>query len=84
MKCKCGEDLFLDETWHLNDCITLVMYYSPEGHNHDDNCITRLYKCKNEHYIKLGIIRRCHACDWKGSDKCFCCTKVEKWPEPPK
>ena len=81
MKCKCGEDLTRDAAHPFANWMTAMAYCSPKGHDHDDNCITRVYRCKNGHYTKLGIIKTCHACDWKGKDSCFCCTKVEEWPE---
>lgn len=53
---------------------TLVGYYSPEGHDHDDNCRTRLYHCGNGHetVIRVRNICRTPGCGWKGKLTCFC------------
>jgi hypothetical protein len=73
----CNEPLkeIPDTTWS-----TLVGYRSPPGHNHNDNCITTKYTCKNGHEVKLSRINTCPACDWTGMDECFCCTKVKDLP----
>lgn len=61
---------------------TLVGYESPEGHNHDDNCLSRVYICKNGHEQSVFKRRACPACDWKGKETCFCHSdvKVDEWP----
>lgn len=61
----------------------MIGYSSPPGHDHDDNCQTCLYTCKNGHKIKLSKRNTCPACDWKGKEECFCHKgkKVDEWPE---
>lgn len=61
---------------------TLVGYYSPPGHDHDDNCRRRYYKCANGHGRSVSLRRTCPTCNWKGKLTCFCHEgeKVEKWP----
>jgi len=84
VKCpQCEEKLTYNSAY--GESRTLVGYYSGEdGHNHDDNCIIRYYKCKNGHNIKLSIRRTCSkkGCEWKGSDECFCHEgkKIDRWP----
>ena len=80
---ECGEKLSHSNeegTWE-----TLVGFMSPPGHDHNDNCLTRIYRCKNWHSITLSKRRRCSNpdCDWVGKDECFCHTgkKVDEWPE---
>ena len=52
---------------------TLVGYGPFElGHNHDDNCRTRIYRCANGHEIGVRVRNTCPACDWKGKLTCFC------------
>ena len=60
----------------------LVGYISPVGHNHDDNCVSRTYTCKNNHSITVSKINKCPACDWVGKARCSCCpgVKLEEWP----
>lgn len=71
----------------IEETATLVGYSSPEGHNHDDNCIVRTYICKNGHTMKISKQRRCPACDWVGKLLCAChygsrySVKLEDWPE---
>lgn len=65
---------------------TLVGYGRfPEGHNHDDNCRSRVYICKNGHKTWLSRRNKCPApgCEWKGRETCFCHpgTKVDEWPD---
>ena len=79
MKCKiCGEKLSFDS--ERGETTTLLGYSSPEGHNHDDNCIVRLYKCINNHEVRISIINSC-GCGWTGKKECFCSMKVYQWPE---
>lgn len=61
---------------------TLVGYESPEGHEHDDNCLSRVYVCGNGHERKVSKRRSCPACDWKGKTSCSCHPgeKVDTWP----
>jgi hypothetical protein len=51
---------------------TSVAFSSPVGHNHDDNCVTRTYRCDQGHTLLANIRNKCHACDWVGRDCCFC------------
>jgi len=62
---------------------TLVGYSSPPGHDHDDNCLKRGYRCEAGHYTVLSVIRSCSKCDWRGKADCFCCPngKIDVWPE---
>ena len=62
---------------------TLLSYSSPEGHNHDDNCLTRSYICYNKHITKIGLRCKCNKCSWKGKETCGCHhgLKVDKFPE---
>jgi len=63
---------------------TLVAYSSPLGHNHDDNCMTRIYCCESGHRLKVSKRRRCLAsdCSWVGKEDCWCHPgkKVDEWP----
>lgn len=93
MKCPCGADLtrvvavaHRDGRTRISEKIqTLVGYYSPPGHNHDDNCLKRLYVCASGHDVQVAIRRRCKAagCAWEGKTMCSCHEgeKVEEWPE---
>lgn len=75
---ECGELL----VYSGFETTTLVGYVSPRGHNHDDNCVERMYTCKNDHKIFVSKINTCPVCDWTGKKKCFCCgEKQEKWPD---
>ena len=64
---------------------TCVGYFSPPGHDHDDNCRKRQYTCPNGHKNTFSIRRKCPAegCGWRGKEDCFCCKnpKVDCWPE---
>jgi hypothetical protein len=55
---------------------TLVGYYSPEGHDHDDNCTQHRYECSNGHIVYDREQNVCpnENCDWKGKTDCFCST----------
>lgn len=68
---------------HGGTSTTLVGYLSPPGHNHDDNCCKRTYRCENGHTMILSKRNRCDKCDWVGSENCFCHkgNKVDQWPE---
>lgn len=78
----CNEKLIFDGNY--GTCTTLIGCPDyPEGHNHDDNCVTRIYCCKNGHSFKLSIRRKCPVCDWKGIESCYCHygKKLDEWPE---
>jgi hypothetical protein len=65
--------------------MTCVGFFSPPGHDHDDNCLKRVYVCADGHRTVVSKRRRCPApgCDWKGKETCFCHPnpKVDEWPE---
>jgi hypothetical protein len=64
---------------------TLVWHSSPPGHDHDDNCLKRVYVCKNGHDHVLSERRRCPAvdCGWIGKSTCFDTgEKLDRWPTP--
>lgn len=58
--------------WSGKTYQTMVGYFSPPGHDHDDNCRRKIYTCQcgNEQIIYLR--NKCPACDWKGKKTCFC------------
>ena len=74
----------LDTVWNGFGSETLVGFYSPSGHDHNDNCLKRGYVCANGHYIGVYLRRKCSdpACDWVGKKTCFCHEgdKVDEWP----
>src|ERR1700741_3943516 len=54
--CKeCGEKISSSEKGFWK---TTVNFWSPEGHDHDDNCKTKQYLCKNGHQTRLSIINK--------------------------
>lgn len=75
----CGEPLSHDG----GESQTLVFYSSPPGHDHDDNCRKRLYRCANGHSFVVSKSNACPACDWVGKKECFCCPsgKQDSWPD---
>jgi len=77
----CGEEMY----WDTHEEQTCVGYYSPPGHDHDDNCRKRKYVCKNGHIKIVSKRNRCPNpdCDWVGQETCFCHPgkKVDEWPE---
>lgn len=76
-----------NEPWAMRGFMgeTLVGYYSPPGHDHNDNCLVRTYACPNGHRFSYALRRRCPACDWVGKSECFCHTgqKLDAWPDAP-
>jgi hypothetical protein len=60
-----------------------VGYYSPPGHDHDNNCKKRPYVCEDGHKTVLTRRNRCPKCDWVGKLTCFCHSgeKIKEWPE---
>lgn len=86
MRAKLYKDIIKECSQEISEQIlemtTLVGYYSPVGHSHDDNCLKRYYVCKNGHEISIAKIRKCPTCDWIGKKECFCHygKKVEEWP----
>ena len=86
IKCPCGGDIIDFDGYTMR---TLVGYSSPPGHDHDDNCLTRAYKCSEGHVFALSKRRRCSAikpdgtrCTWVGKEECFCHPgkKIDEWP----
>lgn len=78
---ECGKPMYADP----NDVgETLVAYFSPPGHTHDDNCRSTMAICENGHKLAVSIRRTCPNpdCDWKGKKTCFCHKgeKLEEWP----
>lgn len=55
----------------------------PAGHDHDPNCVSRIYACANGHRRKISIVNRCPVCDWVQDRACFCHPdpKLDRWPE---
>lgn len=70
---------------HTMTCSTMVSYGSPMGHDHDDNCLTRTYRCPQGHKDLLSVRRTCSTpgCTWKGKITCKGCggDKIDAWPE---
>lgn len=57
---------------------TLVGFYSPIDHNHDDNCVKWDIICTNCNSCEyISPINYCPSCDWKGRTECFCSTKID-------
>ena len=79
---ECGEPMTFRPSISNGTFSTLVGYSSPPGHDHDDNCLVRIYRCKNGHSVKVSKRRRCPVCDWAGKEECFCHwgEKVNEWP----
>lgn len=74
---------------HGGTSYTLVGTFSPEGHEHDRNCMKREYRCAGGHVTALSKVRTCgddegpraEGCAWKGRTSCFCCQRfVDEWP----
>ena len=82
MKCPdCGA-----ETRHTGTFRTLVGYgHLSDGHDHDDNCLTRRYVCENQHQWTESRRRRCPKtdCGWMGKASCPCHAgpKVAEWTD---
>jgi hypothetical protein len=66
---KCGQPLI-----HKYETSTLVGYHSPEGHDHDDNCVISEYHCSNGHMYGFRRQNKCstEGCSWVGKTDCFC------------
>ena len=53
--------------------VTLVGFNPGERpHNHDDNCHVEDFACEKGHHYSVRRRNTCPACNWKGSEKCFC------------
>jgi len=76
----CGGEL----VWRSSVGSTMIGGASPPGHDHDPNCHSRAYRCKNGHEFKVSIQNRCPVpeCDWVGKSTCYCHPgiKVKEWP----
>lgn len=63
-------------TWNKSEgqWTTLLGWRSEPGHNHNPNCVTRMYECENRHRVKLSVKNRCclPGCTWVQRDECFC------------
>jgi len=77
MKCPaCGTET----TKHSGEWRTLVGYWQ-----HDDNCLSREYRCACGHKWVESLQRSCSRCDWVGKATCFCHDgdKVTRWSDEP-
>lgn len=77
---KCNKEMTA-----FDQCTTLVGYINTDGHNHDDNCVTRVYNCEScGNVLSVSKQNKCDRedCDWVGKKSCFCHkgTKVKEWP----
>jgi len=77
---ECGEPMNV----YGPEMSTLVGFISPPGHNHDDNCVHRTYRCKNNHTKQVYKRNKCtvEGCDWVGKEECWCHLgkKFDEWP----
>ena len=81
MNCKCNKKMKL-----IVETRTLVGFFSPEGHNHDDNCIVRKFVCFDcKESYKESRVNVCSAegCNWSGKKACECHggMKIKKWSD---
>lgn len=69
--------------WVSDTLETTVGYPGSPGHEHNDNCMRRWYRCEDGHKTELSIRRSCPNCEWQGKEECFCHPgkKVDQWPE---
>lgn len=81
---ECGGAL----SWNGETEETTIGYFSPPGHDHDDNCQRRTYWCERGHQIRGSVQRTCPlpSCEWHG--KADCCgykggPKWKVWPTVP-
>ena len=61
--------------------MTCVGYYSPPGHDHDDNCCQMKFECPDcKLETTIAPRRKCpvEGCGWVGKQNC-CGDKVEWW-----
>lgn len=68
--CSCGKPFVAQ----LPGMMTLVGYYSPPGHGHDDNCRTMYLFCEDKHATAIVIRNKCatKGCYWVGKATCWC------------
>jgi hypothetical protein len=53
---------------------TLVGYFSPAGHDHDDNCRDFIFEhCGKRFGVRPRNTCPTTGCDWKGKDSCSVC-----------
>jgi hypothetical protein len=76
---ECGEPM----DRHTLGMTTCMAFYSPPGHDHDDNHYTRVYFCKNYHGQVVALRRTCSTpgCDWKGQETSGGLKAVDQWPK---
>jgi len=77
----CGGDLVRMSNGILETCMG---FFSPPGHDHDDNGMSRTAWCAVGHVNHVSLRRSCHSCEWKGKalgwDGAY---KFEEWPDIP-
>jgi hypothetical protein len=64
------------EMQYMDYSSTLVGYYSPPGHDHDDNCKIHTWKCpEGEHAVREYKQNVClvEGCGWHGKEHCDLC-----------
>jgi hypothetical protein len=69
---ECGDPLVR----HTEETETCMGYFSPPGHDHDDNRLSRTYRCGAGHPTMVTLIRSCPACEWRGRTE----GRVDEWP----
>lgn len=73
--CACGRPLVR----HTEETETCMGYLSPPGHDHNDNRMSRTYRCAEGHPTTVTLIRSCPVCEWRGETD----GRVDEWPAPP-
>ena len=81
MNCECGKPFVR----RLDEISTCMGYFSQGRHDHDDNCRTRVYICKDGHRTAISRRNRCpkDGCEWAGKAECSIChhgKKLDEWP----
>lgn len=74
------------EIKYTGESVTYIGYISPKGHDHNDNCVVRRYKCFNcRQEWSESKRNRCSTpgCGWVGKKTCGCHEgeKVDKWTD---
>lgn len=79
LRCRCGA-AFVSAGPEIE---TTGGYVSLKRHEHNDNCLTRVYRCLDGHQTVIGRRRRCPECGWVGKATCGCHPgeKVDVWPD---
>jgi hypothetical protein len=79
--CLCGAGFV--EYCYLSE--TTVGFFSPPGHDHNDNCLSALFLCVRGHSTRIAKVRTCpvEGCDWRGRTTCSACraTFVDEVPD---